>query len=127
MSDPTESNLEHPSTDKSMAYVVYVLYLIGFLVGGAATLVGVVIAYLARIRTSDPLLLSHYSRQIQIFWWSLLAFVIAIAIAGILFFESVASLLGVIFGVVSILVITITVVVLVIRGMLDLSNNRLAA
>lgn len=110
-----------------MAYVVYVLYLIGFLVGGAATLVGVVIAYLARIRTSDPLLLSHYSRQIQIFWWSLLAFVIAIAIAGILFFESVASLLGVIFGVVSILVITITVVVLVIRGMLDLSNNRLAA
>lgn len=101
------------------------MYVIGFLAGGVAVLVGVVIAYLARQRTSDRLLVSHYSWQIRIFWWSLVAFIVTV-IAAILFFSFLFWALGVLFGGISLLVITITVVVLAIRGMLNLSSDRLA-
>ena len=124
MSDPADSDLQKPPIDKSMAYIVYVLYLVGYLVGGAAALIGVVIAYLARRRASDQLLRSHYSWQIQIFWWSLLAFVLVALVAAIFILAVEFWLLGVFVGVISALVITLTVVVFSIRGMLDLSKNN---
>ena len=110
--------------DKSIAYIVYVLYVIGFIAGGAAVLVGVVIAYLARRRTSDSLLVSHYSWQIRIFWWSFLAFAITLAVMVISIFSDVITVIGVFIGVIALMVITITVIVLAIRGMLDLSNDN---
>lgn len=124
MSDPTDSDLQKPPIDKSMAYIVYVLYLVGYLVGGAAALIGVVIAYLARRRVSDLLLRSHYSWQIQIFWCSLLAFVLVALVAAVFILAVEFWLLGVFVGVISALVITLTVVVFSIRGMLDLSKNN---
>ena len=124
MSDPTDSDIQQPPIDKSIAYIVYVLYLVGYLVGGPAALIGVVIAYLARRRTSDQLLRSHYSWQIQIFWWSLLAFVLIALVTAILILLLEYWLLGLFVGVISALVITLTVVVFAIRGMLDLSKNN---
>ena len=124
MTEPVEPDRKDVAIDKSIAYVVYALYIIGFLVGGLATLVGVLIAYLARRRASAPLLVTHYTWQIHIFWWSLLAFVIVGVVAGLLIYSLVFWLLGAIIGVISLLAITITVVVLSIRGMLDLSSDN---
>ena len=126
MSDPTDLDRSEIPIDKSIGYIVYVLYIIGYLAGGAAVIIGVVLAYLARRRTSERLLVSHYSWQIQVFWWSFAAFAVAIAVMLLLVYSLVFWLPGIVIGLVSILVITVTVVVLAIRGMLDLSNNRLA-
>ncbi|MCY3857294.1 MAG: hypothetical protein OXG25_00095 [Gammaproteobacteria bacterium] len=126
MADPADVNRGEIAIDKSIAYIVYVLFIIGYLAGGVAVLVGVVLAYLARRRAREHLLVSHYSWQIQIFWWSFATFAVAITVMLLLIYTLVFWLLGVVIGVLSILVITITVLVLAIRGMLDLSNNKLA-
>ena len=127
MADPGDVGHREISIDKSIAYIVYALFIIGYLAGGAAVLIGVVLAYLARRRTSEHLLVSHYSQQIRIFWWSFAAFAVAIVVMLFLIYTLVFWLLGVIVGVISMLVITVTVIVLAIRGMLHLSNNRLAS
>ena len=124
MSDLTDREHEPPSIDKSIAYIVYVLYLVGYLVGGAATLVGIVIAYFARRRESNRLLVSHYSWQIRIFWWSFLAFVITGTVMVMSIFSEVLIWIGVVTALIVFVAIAITVVVLAIRGMLDLSNNN---
>ncbi|MCY4095160.1 MAG: hypothetical protein OXG05_08555 [Gammaproteobacteria bacterium] len=126
MSDQGDIDRSERPIDKSIAYIVYVLFIIGYLAGGVAVLIGVVLAYLARRRTSERLLVSHYSWQIQVFWWSFAAFAVAIVVMLFLVYSLVFWLLGVAIGVISMLVITVTVVVLAIRGMLDLSNNKLA-
>lgn len=126
MSEPADVDRREKSIDKSIAYIVYVLYIIGYLAGGAAVLIGVILAYLARRRTREQLLASHYTRQIQIFWWSFLAFAVAIVVMLFLIYTLVFWFVGVVVGVLSILVITITVIVLAIRGMLNLSDDRLA-
>lgn len=123
MTESSDHDQNELAIDKSIAYIVYALYVIGFLLGGLATLVGVFIAYLARRRASVPLLVSHYTWQIHIFWWSLLAFVIVGIVAGVLILIYSLALVGVLVGVISMLVITITVVVLSIRGMLDLNSD----
>ena len=126
MSDQGDIDRSERPIDKSIAYIVYVLFIIGYLAGGVAVLIGVVLAYLARRRASERLLVSHYSWQIQVFWWSFAAFAVAIVVMLFLVYSLVFWLLGVAIGVISMLVITVTVVVLAIRGMLDLSNNKLA-
>ena len=123
MSDPADSDRTEIAVDKSIAYIVYALYIVGFLIGGLATVVGVLVAYLARRRASVPLLVSHYTWQIHIFWWSFLAFVIVGVVAGLLIYTLVFWILGVLIGVICLLAITITVVVLSIRGMLDLNRD----
>ncbi|MCY4130701.1 MAG: hypothetical protein OXG15_15870 [Gammaproteobacteria bacterium] len=123
MSDPADPDRTEIAIDKSIAYIVYALYIIGFLIGGLATVVGVLVAYLARRRASVPLLVSHYTWQIHIFWWSFLAFVIVGVVAGLLIYTLVFWILGLLIGVICLLAITITVVVLSIRGMLDLNKD----
>lgn len=123
MTNPADADDKEIRIDKSLAYVVYVLYLIGYLVGGPAVLVGVLIAYLARRRASVPLLKSHYTWQIHIFWWSFLAFVIVGAVVAVLIYSQVFWAVGALIAITSALVITITVIVLSIRGMLDLSSD----
>ena len=123
MSDPADPDRKEIATDKSIAYIVYALYLIGFIAGGLAFLVGVLVAYLARRRANVPLLVSHYTWQIHMFWWSFLAFVTAIVVAGLLIYSLASLLVGVLIGAISILVITITVFVLAIRGMLALNSD----
>lgn len=124
MSDSSDLEHESPAIDKSIGYIVYVLYVVGYLFGGAATLVGIVIAYIARRRESSALIVSHYSWQIRIFWWSFLAFFIAAIVMVLAIIFEVFTLIGVFVAVIFFVVIAITVVVLAIRGMLDLSKNN---
>jgi len=56
--------------ESSLAFVVYVLYLIGYFTG-LTTFIGVIIAYLQE-RSAGYALKSHYSFQIRTFWIGLL-------------------------------------------------------
>ncbi|WP_251977185.1 DUF4870 family protein [Salinicola avicenniae] len=55
----------------SMALIVYVLYLAGFLTGITAV-IGLILAHVNKGEEQNPMLLSHYRFQIRTFWWGLL-------------------------------------------------------
>ena len=77
MTDPNQISVD-PNT-RGNANLIYILYLVGLVTGGLGTLVGVIMAYVAK-GDGDPFLESHYNNQINIFWkWILYAI-----IAGIL-------------------------------------------
>jgi uncharacterized membrane protein len=78
---------ERQAVDTNMAKVVYVLYLIGIVLGVTA-IVGVVMAYIYRDNAPDWLK-THYDLQIRTFWMVLLYCIIA----GILTFILVGFLL----------------------------------
>lgn len=90
----TNTVAKDKAPDKAIAYVVYILYFVGFSVGGIALLAGVIVAFLDRGRTKDRLLQSHYTFQIRMFWYALLGLITAIVVAlAILITESDARLL----------------------------------
>ena len=62
--------------DKTMAVVVYALYLLGFLTGGLTTLVGLVMAYVLK-GGAGARAYSHYVFLIRTFWIWLLWMAIA--------------------------------------------------
>jgi uncharacterized membrane protein len=78
--------MQTPSADqaihkaRNVALVVYVLYALSFLYGITA-IVGVVIAYIKRDDVRGTWLESHFSWQIQTFWWGLLWTVVGIVLA----------------------------------------------
>ena len=60
--------------DRAMVLVVYGLYLFALFSCGLAGIAGVVVAYVKRGETRDPLWLGHYDNQINTFWvWFALA------------------------------------------------------
>lgn len=62
-------NLELGLEGKGSANLVYILYLVGFVIG-ITSIVGVILAYVNRGK--NPLLDSHYTFQIRTFWIGLL-------------------------------------------------------
>ncbi|MDB5456440.1 MAG: hypothetical protein JWP92_2025 [Caulobacter sp.] len=58
------------SQDKTMAMVIYILYLVG-LTNGLTAIIGLVLAYVSK-RDAPAWLQSHYVFQIRTFWISLL-------------------------------------------------------
>ena len=92
MSDPTfpTSPAFAGPEDKTMTVVVYGLYLLGFVSGGATTLIGLVMAYMLR-SGARPWAYSHYEFLIRTFWafigWMLLAgliFAVGLALSVVL-------------------------------------------
>jgi uncharacterized membrane protein len=61
----------------NMPMIIYILYFAGFLFGVSA-LAGLIMAYVQRSDSDDPVLASHYRYQIRTFWFGLLYFVIGI-------------------------------------------------
>lgn len=74
-----------PSTDtRTLAIIVYGLYLGGIVTSGAATIAGVILAYVKRDESQGTLWYSHFENAIQAFWMGLILFVIGVATAWIL-------------------------------------------
>ena len=95
---------------KDLVYIVYILYILGY-VTGIANLIGVVLAYIVK-DPEQPITYSHYQEQIKIFWISLIGFVV-----GLL---TVHIFLGVL-----ILIFTyIWVIVKTIKGLLLLNKDK---
>lgn len=65
----------HASDERTLPIVVYALYLFG-LIAGITVLIGVIIAYANRGRTS-PMADSHYIFQIRTFWTGVLLWFVA--------------------------------------------------
>lgn len=70
-----------PQSNKNMAFIIYILYIIGFFTI-ATTLIGLVLAY-ANKSGADPITKSHFHKQIKIFWRGFIFFIF-IAIAFII-------------------------------------------
>jgi uncharacterized membrane protein len=66
-------------SDKQLALVVYVLYLVSYFTGITA-LVGVIIAFI-QVDSADPILASHYRFQIRTFWIGLLYLFVGVILA----------------------------------------------
>lgn len=114
--------------DKTVAYIVYALYAVGFLSGFFITLVGLIVAYIARSRTTDQLLQSHYSYQIQLFWWSFLIFasVIALFIIFLLAVPEIVIIVGLVL-LLGALIWLIVLIVLLCKGIFRLMADEEAA
>lgn len=71
--------------ERQLAFVVYILYLAHFvpLVGWAASIVGLVLAYVER-DAAPAWLASHYTFQIRTFWIGLLYYVVSIALCMVI-------------------------------------------
>jgi uncharacterized membrane protein len=69
-------------SDKSLAFIVYLLYGVGYF-NGISALIGVIIAHL-KVDDADPVAQSHYRFQIRTFWIGLLYFVIAVPLCMVL-------------------------------------------
>lgn len=63
------------SGDKTMAVVIYVLYLAGLITGGLTSIAGVILAYMSKAEAPDWLR-SHYLFQIRTFWIAFVAFLV---------------------------------------------------
>ncbi|WP_240454838.1 hypothetical protein, partial [Caulobacter sp. 17J65-9] len=66
------------SSDKTMAVVIYVLYLAGLITGGLTSIAGVILAYMSKAEAPDWLR-THYLFQIRTFWIATAAFVVGVA------------------------------------------------
>lgn len=109
-SDPQVSMREG---DPGNANLIYILYLVSIVVG-ITGLIGVIMAYIGRDK-ADPVIRSHYTNQINIFWKSLLYMVISIV------------LMAVIIGIVLIFVALIWYIVRTVKGMQALSRGEAIA
>lgn len=104
------SSFSHGGEKKDLVYIVYILYILGY-VTGIANLIGVVLAYMVK-DTDQPLTYSHYQEQIKIFWISLIGFIV-----GLL---TVHIFLGIL-----ILIFTyVWVIVKTIKGLLLLNKDK---
>lgn len=93
------------------ANLIYVLFLAGLVTGGIATLVGLVMAYMAKDAAPDWLK-SHYHNQINIFWKGLV-------------YSIVGSLLTVVLiGVLILLFALIWYIVRIVKGMQNVSKGE---
>ena len=72
-----------PSTERTLAHVVYGLYALNFFVGFTG-LIGVVIAYVKRGSVAGHWLGTHFNWQIRSFWYGLGVAVIALLLARFL-------------------------------------------
>jgi uncharacterized membrane protein len=79
----TENTSLDPSDSPVNVKIVYILYLVGLVVGGITGVVGVVMAYIYRKEAPDWLH-SHYHFQIRTFWIGGLYGLIGVILAPVL-------------------------------------------
>lgn len=96
--------------DKGQANLVYILYLVGLLVG-LTGIIGVIMAYVAKDQ-ADPVLKSHYDHQIAIFWKGFVYLLVGTILSFVLI------------GIFVLLWWAIWMIINVVRGMQTLSRGE---
>jgi len=93
------------------ALVIYILYLLGFVIGGIPTIVGLVMAYINRGKAGG-FVETHYTWLIRTFWIGLLygfiSFILAFVAIGFLLMIAVA----------------VWVIVRLVKGLMALNRNE---
>lgn len=117
MTDPqTPPPIEPRQTDKWLepgpqnALVIYILYLVGFIIGITA-IVGIVMAYLNRNKAGG-FVESHYTWQIRTFWIALLASLVS----ALLFIVGIGFIL--------MFAVAVWVIIRVVKGLMALNKNE---
>lgn len=90
--------------DKAPGHVkiVWILYLVNFVIPFTA-IVGVVLAYIWRSEDSGHPISSHYAKQIQVFWYSLIGAVVGFVLLIVVIGWFILLATAIYFGVMSIL------------------------
>lgn len=109
----TEPTISTDPSSSGNANLIYILYLAA-LVTGITSIIGVVMAYMAKDETSE-ILRSHYHNQINIFW------------KGLLYWLICGALTFVLIGFVLMLVVVVWYVVRTVKGMQALSRGEAIA
>jgi uncharacterized membrane protein len=74
-----------PTDARTLAIIVYGLYIAAVFTGGASGLVGVILAYVKRADTKGTPFESHFENAIQAFWIWLIGFVVGILTTWLFF------------------------------------------
>ncbi|HEV2652080.1 MAG TPA: hypothetical protein VGU69_12530 [Rhizomicrobium sp.] len=82
---PVASAPAIPTDARTLAIIVYGLYIAAVFTGGASGLVGVILAYVKRNDTKGTPFESHFENAIQAFWIWLIGFVVGILTSWLLF------------------------------------------
>ena len=109
--------------DKTVAFIIYVLYIAGTVYGGVVNVVAVVICYLARRNATDELLTSHYTYQIWVFWVSFLASVFTLVMCVGLFFSG-QKIIAAIAGTVLAVSVVVGMMTASVYGLMRLNNDK---
>ena len=86
MSDPSAGGVipaARADSNRTLAIIVYALYLAGWPTGGMGALIGVIIAYVKRDEARGTIYEGHFANAIEIFWTSLVLFLVGCATAWI--------------------------------------------
>jgi uncharacterized membrane protein len=111
MSAPEPDQSQRPPfSGRQLAFIVYVLYLVGYF-NGLTNLIGVIIAHV-KAPSGDPVADSHYRFQIRTFW------------VGILYLVVGVVLLFVVVGILVLLWWFIWSLVRNVKGLLLLNDNQ---
>lgn len=82
---PVASAPAIPTDARTLAIIVYGLYIAAVFTGGASELVGVILAYVKRNDTKGTPFESHFENAIQAFWIWLIEFVVGILTSWLFF------------------------------------------
>jgi len=119
-----------PSDDLvTLTHIIYALHAFSVLTGitsaafivtaflsGWPSIIAVIINYVKRDSVRGTFLDSHFSWQIRTFWWSLLW----VVIAGVM----IATLIGIPFGLVLLVLVGLWVIYRIIRGWMALAGRK---
>ncbi len=97
---------------KTLTLVVYVLFALGYLTGGATAIAGIIINYLKLDEVAGTWLESHFRWQIRTFWFGLLW----ATIGGITIF--------IVIGFAILFANFCWVIYRIVKGWLDLNDNK---
>jgi uncharacterized membrane protein len=76
----------HQDTNKSLTLVLYILYICAIFTAGILAIVALIINYVKRSSVKGTIYESHFTWQIQTFWWYLIWNIIAFFPFLLLFF-----------------------------------------
>ena len=125
----TSPGAEPPPSAVTVSHLVYALHataivlgivgtatVVGSFIGSVPSIVAVILNYLKRGSARGTWVESHYSWQIRTFWFALLWFLIAWAL--------IVTIVGVVFGVPLLIVLTLWLAYRILRGWLRLIDRK---
>lgn len=118
-------------SDKTLTFVLYLLYIAAIFSAGILAVIALVINYLKKDSVQGTIFESHFNWQISSVWWYILWNIIGVLPFGFLFFTgdnanlfAGVALLAFVFWMVVLFVSWVWIIYRAIKGLLALNDNR---
>ena len=92
--------------------ITYILYILGFVLGGLTNIVAIIMNYLKREECRGTWLESHIDWQIKTFWVSLIGYIVGL------------TLMFVLIGIPILIIVAIWHIYRVVKGLMALNDNK---